>query len=166
MQAGARLMDRAVAKEVLQRIPYGLYVVCSRDGERFRAMIADWVMQVSFHPLMIAAAMETDSLMHRAVQDSGYFSVNLLPAGGKSIAKDFLKSPVGEGTTLGGRQMSLSAGRVPFLADAAAAIECRMTADGQYGDHNVVFGEVTDAALLQPASGILTLQETGWKYSQ
>jgi flavin reductase (DIM6/NTAB) family NADH-FMN oxidoreductase RutF len=159
-------MDRAVAKEVLQRVPYGIYVICSRDGGQYRAMIADWIMQVSFHPLMIAAAMETDSLMHRAVLSSGYFSVNLLPSGGKAIARDFLKSPVGEGTMLGGRPITLSANAMPILADAAAAFECRLTSNAPHGDHNVVFGEVTDAMLLQPASEIMTLQETGWKYSK
>jgi flavin reductase (DIM6/NTAB) family NADH-FMN oxidoreductase RutF len=166
MQAGDGAVNRATAKEILQRIPYGIYVIGSVDGAVSRAMIADWVMQVSFTPLILAAAMETGSLMHQAVIRCGYFSVNLLPAGGKSIAKDFLKSPVARDGFLGGRGFGPSAHGMPVLKDAAAALECRVTNGTRQGDHEVVFGEITDAIVLVQGPGILTLQETGWKYSK
>jgi flavin reductase (DIM6/NTAB) family NADH-FMN oxidoreductase RutF len=159
-------LNRTTAKEVLQRVPYGLYVIASLDGDLPRAMVADWITQVSFHPLIIAAAMEIDSTMHQAAVRCGYFSVNLLPAGGTAIARDFLKSPVAVGDQLGGRTFTRSSHGMPFLTDAAAALECRITSRVANGDHDVIFGEVTDAVLRKPAEGILTLQETGWKYSK
>ena len=51
-------VDRSQAREVLSRLPYGLYVAGSRDGDNPVAMIATWVTQVSFFPQLLAIAVE------------------------------------------------------------------------------------------------------------
>ena len=37
-------------KAVMDEMPYGLYIIGSRMGNEVNAMMADWVMQVSFVP--------------------------------------------------------------------------------------------------------------------
>ena len=48
-------------KEALHELPYGMYVIGSSDGATPNAMIADWVMQVSFNPRLISVSYEIDS---------------------------------------------------------------------------------------------------------
>ena len=43
-------------KEALHELPYGMYVIGSSDGATPNAMIADWVMQVSFNPRLISVS--------------------------------------------------------------------------------------------------------------
>jgi flavin reductase (DIM6/NTAB) family NADH-FMN oxidoreductase RutF len=159
-------MNLNTAKDALQRLGYGLYVVGTRHGENAVAVVANWVTQVSFRPLMMAAAMELESKMRTYIERAAYFSVNVLPAGGTTIARDFLKGPEGGAGKVGGRNYQLSLHGMPFLNDAAAAIECRIDSSVQQGDHIVFFGEVTDARIFSAGTGVLTLQETGWKYSK
>ena len=41
-------------------------------------MLADWVMQVSFKPRLVAAGIENDARTLRFIKETGTFSVNLL----------------------------------------------------------------------------------------
>lgn len=160
------MSSNPVIAKALQRIPYGLYVVGSlRDGVP-ATMIANWVTQVSFHPPCVAIAVETDSKMRRYVEASGFFCVNILPAGSTLTAKAFLKSPEAEDATIAGRNFSRGRNGTPFLSEASAAVECRVLTSVATGDHVLFVGEVVDAALRQEGEGVLTLRDTGWRYTK
>ncbi|MFQ6019933.1 MAG: flavin reductase, partial [Dehalococcoidia bacterium] len=45
----------------MSEMPYGLYIIGSRAGDEVNGMMADWVMQVSFAPRLIAVAIENDA---------------------------------------------------------------------------------------------------------
>jgi flavin reductase (DIM6/NTAB) family NADH-FMN oxidoreductase RutF len=47
--------------QVMDEMPYGLYIVGSKLGEDVNGMMADWVMQVSFQPRLVAVALENDA---------------------------------------------------------------------------------------------------------
>jgi flavin reductase (DIM6/NTAB) family NADH-FMN oxidoreductase RutF len=154
---------RAIA---LQRIPYGLYVIGSKHGDVPATMIANWVTQVSFHPPSVAVAIERDSRMHEYIKSSGLFSVNILAAGGKETAKAFLKGPEEVDGKIGGFPYVRGKGGTPFLEVAAAAFECVVVGDRDTGDHVLFIGEVTDAFVAARGDDVLTLKDTGWKYSR
>jgi flavin reductase (DIM6/NTAB) family NADH-FMN oxidoreductase RutF len=150
----------------LRRIPYGLYVVGSlREGVP-ATMIANWVTQVSFHPPCVAIAVESASKMRGYIEASNIFCVNILPAGATTTAKAFLKGPEAEKETIGGERFTRGKNGTPFLAGASASIECRVLSTIATGDHVLFVGEVVDAALHQEGEEVLTLRETGWKYSK
>jgi flavin reductase (DIM6/NTAB) family NADH-FMN oxidoreductase RutF len=151
---------------VLERIPYGLYVIGSLNGKVPSTMIANWVMQASFHPPCVVVAVESDSRMHGYIRASGVFSVNILPAGGKETAKAFLKGPEAVGEEIAGFPFTCGEGGTPFLEAASAAFEARVTGETAAGDHTIFIGEVTDAAVFSRSDGVLTLKETGWRYTR
>jgi flavin reductase (DIM6/NTAB) family NADH-FMN oxidoreductase RutF len=156
---------QAIAR-ALERIPYGLYVVGSlRDGNPV-TMIANWVTQVSFHPPCVAIAVENSSKMRRYIESSNFFCVNILPAGATGTAKAFLKSPEAVHTTIAGKEFSRGKNGTPFLHEASASIECRVRAALPSGDHMLFVGEVVDAAAGGKTDEVLTLRETGWKYTK
>lgn len=150
----------------LDRIPYGLYVIGSLNGDVPATMIANWVMQVSFHPPCVAVAVESDSRMHGYIRGSGRFSVNILPAGGKETAKAFLKGPEAVAGMIGGFAFARGKGGTPYLEAASAAFEAAVTGETRAGDHTIFIGEVTDAAVYSRSDGVLTLKETGWRYTR
>ncbi len=156
-------MDRRTRDHALQSVPYGLFVVGSNEDGMAVTIVANWGMQVSFKPSLVAVSIENDSRMRAAIEKCRAFSVNLLPAKGLRVAKKFLKPreiPVGE---YGGRLVTGSRSGMPFLNEAMACMECSVVASHAAGDHVLFIGEVTDATF-RGGSDALTLRETGLRY--
>ena len=66
-------------EDVMEMMPDGMYIVGSRalDGEP-NGMIADWVMQVSFSPRLLAVAFENDAHTLENIRADGVFTLNIL----------------------------------------------------------------------------------------
>jgi flavin reductase (DIM6/NTAB) family NADH-FMN oxidoreductase RutF len=159
------MLDAAAAR-ALRQIPYGLYVVGSLNEGNQATIVANWVTQVSFHPPCVAIAVEMDSKMKEYIEASALFCVNILPAGSTTFAKSFLKGAEAKGNLVAGKEFTPALRGTPFLSGAAAAFECVVTSKVPVGDHIVFIGEVVDAVVQQERTDILTLRETGWKYSK
>ncbi len=158
-------MDRKLLTKALGKIPYGLVIIGSRHGNGIAAMVATWVTQVSFYPPLIVAAIESDSSMRMTIDESGVFSVNLLPSGGIPIAKKFLKSQSTDTASVAGHAVRRGEHGSPLLTEAVAAFECRVVNRVPTGDHILFIGEVVDVS--EAGNGeVLTLRETGWKYQK
>ena len=63
----------------LLALSYGVHVIGSRaiDGTK-NASLADWLMQVSFKPRLVAVSIENDARTLRFSRETGAFTVNLL----------------------------------------------------------------------------------------
>ncbi len=153
------------AREVLARMHYGLYIGASRHQDKAVAMIVTWVSQVSFFPQLVEISIENVSPLKECIQGSGFFSINLLPSGGKKLAASFLhQGKTGPGV-INGRPFEPAANGSPFLTEASASIECIVTAHHESGDHTVFVGEVVDARTRR-GGDVLSMKETGWNYQR
>ena len=66
-------------ERALLALSYGVHVIGSVDSAgSMNAMLADWVMQVSFRPRLVAVAIENDARTLRYIKQTKVFSVNLL----------------------------------------------------------------------------------------
>ena len=160
------MIDRETSGRALQQIPYGLYIVGSLNGGVPATIVANWVTQVSFSPPWVAIAVEAGSRMKEYIAASGFFSVNILPSGGRDMAKAFLKGPEAEGGTIGGKKFEGAKNGTPFLAGASASFECRVVQALDAPDHRIFIGEVVDAVVRREGKDVLTLRETGWRYKK
>jgi flavin reductase (DIM6/NTAB) family NADH-FMN oxidoreductase RutF len=165
-------------QDVMAAMPYGLYIVGSRGSDGLDGMMADWVMQVSFDPRMVAVSLENDARTLENIRATGGFSVNLLSEEEASMAlaakfaQPYYDEKVsGRGGTstrvhhkLESVPHSVTASGVPILDRAMAWLECKAREFVPLGDHTLVVGDVRDAALLRDASP-LTSTFTGWNYS-
>jgi flavin reductase (DIM6/NTAB) family NADH-FMN oxidoreductase RutF len=115
---------------------------------------------------MVAIAIEEESRMRRYIEATGYFSVNLLPSGATEAAKHYLKGPEASNGAIAGRGYRRAAAGTPFLDDANACLECRVRSTLPCGDHILVVGEIVDALIRKAEESVLTLRETGWRYSR
>ena len=165
--------------EAMHELPYGIYVIGSvRDGEP-NGMIADWVMQVSFTPRLVAVAFEDDSRSLGRIRANRAFTVNLLTEEPDSVelARAFLQPY--DASKIKGRSAEAAAQRhdklagidyttrdsgCPVLDDALAWLECEAEQFIEAGDHVIVIGRVLDGAILHSAEPLTSLY-TGWTYS-
>ena len=168
-------------KDALHELPYGIYVIGTSDGGVPNAMIADWVMQVSFQPRLVAATFERDSSSLARLRRHRWFTVNLLnqEGNGMALARKFVQPA--DASKVRGRsdeaaaqhvnkldgvdfRLSQRAAGCPILDDALVYLECEAEQFIEAGDHVLVLGRVLFGEPLN-AGEPLTSTFTGWSYS-
>jgi len=151
------------ALKVTELFPYGIYIMAASAGENVAAIIATWVMQVSFDPPLVAVAVEKEGSFLEQITTAKQFSLSLLPEDGIEAAKHVLKN---------GPLFPMATEGLPFVngenapprpAGAHSTINCRIREAYPAGDHVIVVGEITGAKA-KGSGPVLTLQHTGWKY--
>ncbi len=156
-------MDADAKKTALRMIPYGLYVLGTKDGERLNASTINWVTQASFKPPLLALGIKTDSETFQHLKGSGAFALSILGSGQKDCAFAFFKTAETEGDTINGYRFETLETGAPVLLDAPAWVEAKVTDVVERGDHGVVVAEVTAAGVRREAP-VLTLAECGVFY--
>ena len=166
-------------EQAMHAMPYGIYAVGSTEDGHANVMVADWVMQVSFKPRLVAVGLEQDSRTLARIRLNGLFTVNLLAAD-----EDTMRMVTGfvqpsDGSKVEGRSAAASALQhnkldgidykvtergCPILDDALAFLECEADRFLDAGDHTLVIGRVVDGEVLQSAEPLTSLY-TGWTYS-
>jgi flavin reductase (DIM6/NTAB) family NADH-FMN oxidoreductase RutF len=155
---------------------YGLYIIGSQANGDVNGMMADWVMQVSFQPRLVAVAVEKDAHTLANIQATRAFTVNLLPEddAGMALAARFAQPY--DDAKIGGRPAravhhklegiphTRTARGCPVLDGAMAWLECAVEQFLLVGDHTLVIGRTLDGRLRRDAKP-LTSTYTGWVYS-
>ena len=168
-------------RSALQHLPYGIYVIgtVTPDG-RPNAMVADWVMQVSFKPRMLCISFERDATSLRNLRETRQLTVSLLPESGMDLAARFLQPS--DPSKIEGRSAEFAApdkmrgvGYVQLehdlLGDGAPVLEdslAWLAAEAQQfipiGEHVLALCRVFDGDALPIDEGPLTSLYTGWHY--
>lgn len=166
-------------REAMHELPYGIYIVGSTANGRPSAMIADWVMQVSFAPRLVAVSLENDSTTLAQLRANPALTVNLLRQqnNGMTLAARFVQphraSKVrGRSDAAAGREYDKLDGvdyrttdrGCPILDDALMWVECEVQEFVPAGDHTLVLARVLDGEVVNSGDP-LTSTFTGWVYS-
>lgn len=154
-------------RRVLWSLPYGLYILGSRDGERRNGMTINWVTQVSFEPKLVGVGVETTAFTHELVTAGGVFSVGTVARDDRAIVRKFTK-PVEvdlAAMTLNGFPFHDGATGAPILDRAPAYVDCEVRQAVDCGGHTLFIGEVVDAAF-QAAEDteVLRMEDTRMSY--
>lgn len=173
--------DEDLTKDAMHELPYGIYVIGSTRDRKPNGMIADWVMQVSFNPRLVAVSFERDSSTLQRVRDHGFFTVNLLREqdNGMALAAQFVQ-PANAGKVRGRSdeaaaqyhdklegvdyRLSERTGGCPILEDALVFLECQAEQFLDAGDHVLVLGRVLHGEVINGGDP-LTSTFTNWTYS-
>jgi flavin reductase (DIM6/NTAB) family NADH-FMN oxidoreductase RutF len=159
-------MDEDAKRQVLRRIPYGMYVMTSIEAGRPAASTLTWLSQCSFHPPLVMIGVQTNSRMHEAVEASGAIAVHFLDEGQEDVAERFFRPPADEdGQRLHGISWAPGpATGAPLLAELSAWLEARVTDRVERGDHTVYVCEIVGAGVRNPDFRPLLLSSTPWNY--
>ena len=164
-------------QDAMHELPYGIYVIGSSRGSRANAMIADWVMQVSFSPRLVAVAFERDSTNLSNIRANNALTINLLDDDSMELARAFVQPTSGakvqgrsdeaaavQHDKLAGIDYRTDSRGCPILEDALVWIAAEAEYYMDVGDHVLVVARVLDAAV-EGSSDPLTSVITGWTYS-
>lgn len=163
---------------VLDAMPYGLYLVGSRAEGEVNGMLADWVMQTSFHPRLIAVAFENDAHTLENIRTNSAFTVNALSQDHPSMelaakfAQPYFDTKVKGRTRIAaephhklvGVSHTVDVNGCPILDAAMAWLACAPEQFIATGDHTLVVARITDGRITRDAEA-LTSSYTGWNYS-
>jgi flavin reductase (DIM6/NTAB) family NADH-FMN oxidoreductase RutF len=154
-------------RRVLWTMPYGLYAVGSRAGERRNLMTTNWVTQVSFEPKLIGIGIEKPALTHRLISESGVFSLGTIAREDRTIVRKFTK-PVEvdhDVSTLNGFAFHTGVTGAPILDQAPAYLDCEVRHAVEVGNHTFFIGEVVDAAFqADEETEVLRMEDTRMNY--
>lgn len=151
-------MDEAAKKTALRMIPYGMFVLTSKNtsGQEVGAATINWITQTSFVPPLVALGVKVGTTSHQHITDSGVFAINVINKDQVNMAFNFFKTHQRKGDTIGGQSFEL--GRetgCPLLLNCSAWWECRVVSEFANGDHTLFVGEVVEAGVRRGDQTIL-----------
>jgi flavin reductase (DIM6/NTAB) family NADH-FMN oxidoreductase RutF len=154
-------------RRVLWSLPYGLYVVGSRAGDRRNGMTLNWATQLAFEPKLVGISVENTAFTHELISEGGTFTLNTIHREDRAIVRKFTK-PVEVDTaacTLNGIPYREGLTGTPILVQAVAWLDCRVRQTVAVGNHTLFVGEIVDTGFQQDeATPVLRMEDTRMNY--
>ena len=137
--------------KALYKLGYGLYVVCSRKGDKLNGQIANTVFQVCSEPPIIAVALNKQNLTNEFVSASKVFTVSILSQDTPlSFIGGFGFKSGREVDKLKGISYKLGETGVPIVLDNTLAyLEAKLINQIEVGTHTIFIGEIVAADVLR-----------------
>jgi flavin reductase (DIM6/NTAB) family NADH-FMN oxidoreductase RutF/rubredoxin len=137
--------------KALYKLGYGLYVVCSRKGNKFNGQIANTVFQITSEPPTVAVSINKSNLTHEFIKESRVFVASVL-------SQDTPLSFIGHFGFKSGRDIDKFEGinykigetQAPVVTDNALAyLEAKVIQEVDVGTHTIFIGELVGADVLK-----------------
>ncbi|MBE0638294.1 MAG: flavin reductase [Bacteroidales bacterium] len=144
--------------EAFFKLTYGLYILSSRDGNKFNGHISNTVFQITADPPRIAVATHRDNLTTEYIHKSKVFAVSALQ---QDVNLEFI-GPWGFKSgrdTDKFKHTNFKIGKtgVPILLDKAIAwYECEVEQFFEVGTHTIFIGKVVDLEIVDKQKKPLT----------
>jgi flavin reductase (DIM6/NTAB) family NADH-FMN oxidoreductase RutF/rubredoxin len=138
-------------KVACRSISHGMYIICSKNGERFNGQTANSLTQVSGNPIQVAIGINKGNLTHEYIEKSGVFVANILGCDSIDLAKHFGFQTGREVDKFKDISYELGAETAaPYIKEALAYLECKIdqkkTLDAN--THTVYLAEVVGGGIL------------------
>lgn len=157
-------MNQEAKKNLLRKIPYGLFIAGAKAGDELSAGTINWLAQASFQPTLLMVALQGASKLHSLAEASRALAVSFLKKGQQELASDFFRPSVVEGDKINGHRFTLTPQTgSPVIEEALGWVEARVYDIVKRGDHSVFVLEVIEAELGQDGE-LMLLSDTPWHY--
>jgi flavin reductase (DIM6/NTAB) family NADH-FMN oxidoreductase RutF len=130
-------------KRVLSRRASGVAIVTACAGTRIHGMTVSAFTEVSLDPPLVLVCADKSSNTHPLIAEGGVFAVNVLARDQEALSNRFA-SKVDEERRFEGLEFERGATGAPLIAGAVAALDCRVVAAHDAGDHVIYVGRVED----------------------
>jgi len=137
--------------KALYKLGYGLYVVCSRKGNKLNGQIANTVLQITSEPPTIAVSINKSNLTHEFIKESKVMTVSV-------ISQDALLSFIGHfgfksGQDIGkleGIEYKIGETHAPVVTENTLAyLEAKVIQEVDVGTHTIFIGELVGADVIR-----------------
>lgn len=143
----------------LGHMTYGIYVLTTRVDDTINGMIASWVTQVSYEPLLIMVAIHPNRYSHNLVDKGQVFALHILNRSQKEMLKRF-KGPDPE-KKFSGIPWEPGKTGAPILKDCLAWLELTVQERLTPGNHTLFIGEVIAGGTRSSGTPLCTLDYDG-----
>jgi len=154
-------------RRVLWTMPSGLYVLGSRDGDRYNGMTLNWATQLAFEPKLLGVSVEGAAYTHELISASRVFALSIIDREDRALVRKFVK-PVEvdlAARTLNGVPFHEGRTGAPILDQAAAYVDCEVREVVTVGHHRLYIGEVVDAGFQKDEdTEVLRMEDTRMNY--
>jgi len=136
--------------KALHLISYGLYIICSRKGDKINGQTANTLIQVSSEPPVVSVCINKQNLTHEFIQDSGVFTASVLSQDAplKLIGGFGFKSGR-EVDKFEGVNYKLGETKAPIVLDGTLAyFEAKVTNSVDVGTHTIFIGDLINAEVI------------------
>jgi len=131
-------------RAALARWASGVAVVTAAAGDRIHGMTVSAFASVSLAPPLVLVCADKSSITLEVVEAGGVFAVNVLAADQEALSDRFA-SKKDEHRRFEGVPWRRGVTGAPLLEGTVAALDCRVVAAHDAGDHVIYVGEVEAA---------------------
>ena len=139
-----------MAKNPMNNLSYGLFVLTARDGLKDNGCIINTAMQVTTSPNCIMIAVNKNNYTHDMIKKTGAFNISVLSEKAKfDTFKHFGFQSGRDVEKLVGIEFSRAANGITYLLNETNAyISGKVISETDFPTHTVFFAEVTQALVL------------------
>ncbi|MEE9606797.1 MAG: flavin reductase family protein [Myxococcota bacterium] len=119
----------------------GVAVVTSRAGGRVHGMTVSAFNAVSLEPPLVLVCADKASDTQSVIAEAGVFAVNVLARGQAALSQRFASKQYEE-RRFEGLEVETAETGAPLIPGALAALDCRVVAAHDAGDHVIYVGRV------------------------
>lgn len=136
--------------KALYKLGYGMYVVCSKKGDRFNGQIANTVFQITSEPPTIAVSINKTNLTHEFIKESrGFTAAVLCQATPLAFIGRFGFKSGRDTNKLEGVKYKIGVTGAPLVLDYAVAyLEAEVIQELDVGTHTIFIGRVVASEVL------------------
>jgi len=145
--------------KTLGKMTYGIYVLTSSHQDEVNGMIASWVSQISYNPLLVMVAVHPNRYSHRLIEKSGSFALHVIDRQQTEFLDRF-KGPDPK-SKFSSVQWQRGKTGCPILNDCMAFLECKVKSSYTPGNHTLFVGEVVDARAFEDGTPFSSLDYRG-----
>ena len=131
--------------DVMARLPAGVVLVSTLDGDGYKGITASSLVSISLEPPMVLVGLERMSATRVAILGAKAFNVSLLGRSQEFVADRFAGRAPAVDPKWSSLPHRLGSNGIPLLDGAAAWLECNLSATHEAGDHEIFLGVVTAA---------------------
>lgn len=128
-------------KQVCSRWTTGVTIVTARAGEKVHGMTVSAFSEVSLSPPLVLVCAERTTNTLPLIEEGRVFAVNVLAVGQEALSNKFA-SKKDEWQRFEGLDWETAATGAPILPGTLAALDCRVVAAHEAGDHVIYVGQV------------------------
>lgn len=140
------MIDPKEFRHVLGNFATGVNVVCSKDGDGFCGMTVNSFTSVSLEPPLVLFCPHHGAHALPKIQECKVFTVNILAQHQKQLCSVFAGKVPPEERFEGLDYKLGPATGCPVFGGCLAHLECRLWAQYNGGDHEILVGEVISMA--------------------
>jgi flavin reductase ActVB len=141
-------LDPVMFRAALGRFPSGVCVVTTQDAQgRPRGFTASAFSSLSLEPPLVLVCLDQKAESHEAFRETKSFAISILASHQMPLAVQFATKSAEK---FGGVAIAYgSETGHPVIPEAVVHLECKMNHTISAGDHTILIGEVTAAAVFE-----------------